>query len=95
MQQTLEDPILISEIAQQLKLSPRTLELISHKHLGVSPGAYYLRLRLQAACRLVLDTNSSMQDIAVRTGFNNQAGFTRAFKKRYGQSPLNLRNSAI
>lgn len=95
MQESLEEPLPVSEIAARLGISNRTLELISNKHLGASPGAYYLRLRLQAARRLVLDTNISMLDISVRTGFNNQAGFTRAFKKRYGQSPLNLRNSAI
>lgn len=93
MEQNIEEPLKISMIAHQLKLSTRTLELLSIKHLGVAPGAYYLRLRLQTARRLVLDTNSSILDVSVRAGFNSPAALSRAFRQRYGQSPLQLRNS--
>ncbi len=91
MEKNIETPTSIQSIANQLTLSQRTLELLSHKHIGVSPSTYYLRLRLQAARRLVLDSNATMSDIAVRCGFNSQSAFSRAFKSRYNQSPSELR----
>ncbi len=51
-----EQPLTVDEVSAQLHLSTRTLELLMQRHLGTSPGAYYLRSRLQAARRLVLDT---------------------------------------
>lgn len=95
MEDNIEEPLSISEIAKQLKLSTRNLELLSNKHLGVAPGAYYLRLRLQAARRLVLDTNHPITDIAVRSGFNSASALSRAFKQRYGMSPLQMRRGEV
>jgi len=91
MEANIEDPWPIKGIAEGAKLSVRMLEKLIHKYLGTSPAVYYLRLRLQAARRLVLDTNLSIQDISIRCGFNSQAAFSRAFKRRYNYSARHLR----
>jgi len=95
MENTLEEPISTQKIAKHVNLSVRSLELLSKKHLGITPGNYYLRLRLQAARRMVLDSNLSILEIAVRSGFKSQSALSRAFMKRYDQSPIKLRNSAF
>jgi transcriptional regulator GlxA family with amidase domain len=95
MEQNIEEPISIAQIAERLSLSVRGLELLSKKHLGAPPGAYYLRLRLQIARRLVLDTNISLLEITVRSGFRSQSAFSRAYKARYSQSPSQMRNNFI
>ena len=95
MESSIEEPLQVVEIATQIGISVRMLELLCRKHLGVSPGAYYLRLRLQAARRLVLDSNNSILEISVRSGFNSQAALCRAFSKRYAMSPLKLRQSSV
>ncbi len=43
--------------------------------VGETPGAYYLRLRLNAARRLVVDTRVPLADIAARTGFSSASTF--------------------
>ncbi len=91
MEVNIEDPIRIKMIANRAGLSKRMLEKLIKKYLGTSPAVYYLRLRLQIARRLVLDTNLSIQDISVRCGFNSQAAFLRAFKRRYNCSARFLR----
>lgn len=91
MKTNIEEPLTISKIAQRIKISTRMLELLSYKNLGITPGAYYLRLRLQAARRLVLDSKLPLLDISIRSGFASHAAFSRAFKGRYQYSPSNLR----
>lgn len=95
MEANIEDPLNIKKIAEGAALSSRMLEKLMRKYLGTSPAAYYLRLRLQSARRFVLDTNLSIQDISVRCGFNSQAAFSRAFKRRYNCSARNLRKEII
>jgi len=91
MEANIEDPLSVTEIAKSSALSTRMLEKLMRKYLGTSPAAYYQRLRLQSARRLVLDTNLSIQDISIRCGFNSQAAFSRAFKRRYNCSARFLR----
>jgi transcriptional regulator GlxA family with amidase domain len=95
MGNTIETPESVKRLAHRVGISQRTLELLSLKHLGLSPSAHYLRLRLQAARKLVLDSNSPMSDIALRCGFNSQSAFSRAFSKRYKQSPIALRKRVV
>ncbi|MGH1540100.1 MAG: GlxA family transcriptional regulator [Arenicella sp.] len=95
MENNLEEPFSTMEIAQHIGISVRMLEILSKKHLGVTPGSYYLRLRLQTARRMVLDSNLSILEIAVRSGFKSQSALSRAFMNQYGKSPLKLRNSSF
>lgn len=95
MEKTIETPKPVKQIADRVGISQRSLELLSMKHLGLSPSAHYLHLRLQAAQKLVLDSNSPMSDIAVRCGFKSQSAFSRAFLKRYQRSPIEFRKRAV
>jgi transcriptional regulator GlxA family with amidase domain len=79
-------------VARRVGLTPRALENIFRRSIGETPGAYYLRLRLNAARRLVADTRLPMADIAARTGFSSAATFSRAFAKGFGKAPSMLRN---
>jgi transcriptional regulator GlxA family with amidase domain len=95
METNIEEPLSIKEIADRLMLSTKTLETLCHRHLGETPGTYYLRLRLQIARRLVLDTSLTMMEVSVRSGFNSSAAFTRAFSRRYNRNPLKLRKESL
>lgn len=93
MESHLDSPLSTAAIAKRLGLSVRTLELLFKQALGVGPGTYYLRLRLQAARRLLLDTHFSMQTIAVRSGFGSQSAFSRTFRRHYALSPSAYRRA--
>lgn len=93
MENHIDRPLTMTTIAKRAGISTRTLEKIFIAALGETPGAYCLRLRLNAARRLVLDTTEPMADIAARTGFSSAAIFSRAFGKAFGQPPMRMRKS--
>jgi transcriptional regulator GlxA family with amidase domain len=70
------------------------LEYLFKQTLDLSPAAYYRRLRLQTARRMVVDTRLKLQEIAIRTGFNSLSSFSRLFRNHYRQSPGECRQKA-
>lgn len=91
MEQHLEDTLPLELLAKQVGISVRMLTYLFQQNIQLSPGQFYLRLRLQAARRLTLDTHLAMQEIAVRTGFNSLAAFSRQFKQYYQLTPSECR----
>jgi transcriptional regulator GlxA family with amidase domain len=91
MEAHVDQPLTVAAIARRAGITPRTLELIFGRSIGETPGAYYLRLRLNAARRLVLDTGVPMTEIAARTGFSSAAAFSRAFSQAFGRPPMAMR----
>ena len=92
MGRSIETPPLSEDIARQVGLSRRGLEILFRKELGQSPGAFFLSLRLQEARRMALDTALKAQEISLRTGFTSQAAFARAFRREFGLSVRDLRH---
>jgi transcriptional regulator GlxA family with amidase domain len=91
MERAIDRPVPTGMIARRAGVSARMLEMLFRRHLGESPAAYYAKLRLQAARRLVVDTSLPMQQIAVRTGFSSLSAFSRSFSRHAGESATALR----
>ncbi|MEH6446551.1 MAG: GlxA family transcriptional regulator [Oceanospirillaceae bacterium] len=91
MEKHIDTPITSRNIAEQLGVSSRSLELLFRKELTTSPHRYYKRLRLQVAKRLVLGSEHNMQEVAIRCGFNSLAAFSREFKRFFEMSPMRYR----
>lgn len=89
----IEDPITITDIANEQSITPRHLEGQFRAALNATPKSVYLSLRLSEARRLAGDTAQSVQEIALRTGFNSQSSFARAFKSGFGHSVRVLRQN--
>lgn len=93
MEQSLQRPSPVRDIAARVSLSPRRLENLFRRELGVGPGEYFRQLRLQEARRLVTDTRHDLQTVALRTGFGSQSAFSHAFRRHYGQSASAMRRA--
>ena len=91
MEKTVEQPLPVAAIAKRIEVSSNTLEAIFKKHIGMTPGKFYLNLRLKLANRFVLDSNLSLQEIAVRSGFNSLSAFSRAYRQTFGKSARDVR----
>lgn len=91
MEAQLDAPEPVAELARNLGLSPRRLEMLFRSTLNQSPGAYALGLRLAAARRLITDTHHPLSEVALRTGFSSQSTLSRAFQREFRRSPSTLR----
>jgi len=80
----------VSDIAAELAVSARTLQRRlsdqGHTFQGLVDAA-----RRELAQQLLRDTDYSLAEIAFLTGFSEQSGFTRAFKRWSGQTPRSYR----
>jgi len=89
---TIDDPTLVG-IAARAGWSPFHLHRAFRVMVGETPKQYTLRLRLDRAAARLVSTNDSVLDVALGTGFNSHEVFTRAFRRRYGTTPIAYRAS--
>ncbi len=92
MESNIEVPLALPSIAQKCNLSLRQIERLFHKYRNVTPSQYYLSLRLAHAKQLLLNTNRSVIDISIATGFETQSYFTACYRKHFGSSPRSHRS---
>lgn len=88
------DPSLsLDKVSAKLNLSRRLVQkLLSEAETSYTELLLPERLTL-AAKQIRQPGSKSIADIAYRCGFNDISNFNRAFKKRYGLSPLAFRNT--
>lgn len=94
MEASLDRPLSSSVIARRVGVSVRTLETLFTRTLGVGPGSYGVQLRLQAARRMVTDTDLPLAEVALRTGFASPSSFAHSFRRHTGRSAGDLRRRA-
>lgn len=89
------DPRPVQEIAADVDLSARQLERLFAKYLHASPSSYYLKLRLDRARAMLLQTTKPILDIAVSCGFASASHFSRCYRAVYGHKPSDERAAAL
>lgn len=74
-------------IAAQSGVSPRQLQRLFRRHLGMTPTQYFLKARLQRARHLLQYSTLNVTEIAIATGFASISHFTRRYTELYGRTP--------
>jgi len=83
----IETPLRIGEVCQRLGVPRYQLQRLFQRHLGQSPQAYYLELRLDRARNLLRNSHEKVGTIAMICGFPAPESLTRAYAKRFGVRP--------
>lgn len=91
MEKNIAAPLTIPTIAKTVHISARTLELQFKSALGLTPQAYDLDLRLNAARRLLRQSAINVATVADVCGFTSASSLARAFRRRFKQSPTDVR----
>jgi len=93
MQETLEEPLPIGQIARRVGRSQKELERRMRTALGAAPQQVYRRFRLVEARKLILETDMQVREIALRCGYQDASAMTRAFHGEFGTTPRALRKT--
>lgn len=83
----------IEQFSQSVGISDRYLRKIFQQHLGMSPQSYANHYKLMLAKQLLHQTQMSITDIALSSGFNSVRRFNDSFKKTMKLSPSELRKN--
>ncbi|WP_437880842.1 GlxA family transcriptional regulator [Pseudomonas sp. LRF_L74] len=75
------------DLARQAGMSARSLSRAFSNELGISPGQYVERVRLEAARALLQDAQASIGTVARLTGFGHPENLRRTFHKHLSISP--------
>jgi AraC family transcriptional regulator, regulatory protein of adaptative response / DNA-3-methyladenine glycosylase II len=81
----------IETLATRLGVSARHLSRLFQRHLGALPSVVAQTRRLHFAKQLISDTNLSMTEVAMASGFRSIRRFNDVFRDFYGRPPSQLR----
>lgn len=84
--------VVLASVAEQVNVTPRTLQRMFSRYVGAPPLWVLRRYRLQdAAAAIDAGQGEDLAALAVSLGFADQAHFTRAFTELIGVPPSRYR----
>lgn len=89
----LSEQIKTPDLARLENMSMTTYNLHFKTYMGVSPTKYIMKLRVQQAIELLLNSDLSIQEISARCGYNDYNFFTKVFKNELGCPPTSYRKA--
>ncbi len=89
-----DQPWTVTTLARNARMSRSAFAERFTRLLGRAPAAYVTERRLDHAADLLRSTNDPVSRIASDVGYTSNAAFSRAFQRRYGDSPQRWRKLA-
>lgn len=92
IQENFTDPtICLSMLSERFNISESYLSHLFKQKTGENFSVFLESLRLSEAARRLSDPACNLSTLYQELGYNNSASFRRAFKKRYGMTPSEMR----
>jgi AraC-like DNA-binding protein len=91
MLSSLDRNLRVDELASHCKLSPSHFAALFKKRTGFSAIDFFLRLKMQRACRLLETSAMPIKEIAIQLGIDDPLYFSRSFHRIYACSPSEYR----
>lgn len=90
-----QEKLSLEDIAQSAAVSKRECLRCFQSFIHKAPFEYLLDYRVEMAQRLLRTTRLSVLDIALQTGFSNEAYFCKIFKRNCGKTPNTYRKEYL
>lgn len=84
----LYEPLTVATVAAQVQLHPAYFSALFKKETGQPPSRYIHQKKMQEACTLLRQANTSVGEVAEALGYCSAAYFCAEFKRIYKTSPL-------
>jgi len=91
LERSLLEPITPAWLADQVGVSQRHLSRLFEAEFGKPPMAYIRSTRLRYARWLLQNSEETVTEVALRTGFADCAHFIRQFRLEFGETPGAMR----
>ena len=87
----LDESLQVATLAAQANISASHFFALFKRRIGCAPIDYFIRLRMQHACRLLDETVLSVKEVAATLGYNDPFYFSRIFKSVNHVAPREYR----
>lgn len=91
MQKNYAEHITSEQLAGQMYISTNFYQKVFKQIMEIPPAQFLRDIRLSEACRLLANTDLTMQEIAEQCGFNCASYLAYVFRKQLGATPLEYR----
>ncbi|QAY67974.1 response regulator transcription factor [Paenibacillus protaetiae] len=81
----------LHEVANRNHVSPNYLSYLFKKNMDCNLWEYVIKLRMELAKSLLLNSDLRRYEIAERVGYESPEHFSKIFKKYYGMSPSEMK----
>lgn len=82
-----------STLAEKSGYTEAYMRQLFKSQVGTTPKQYILDIRLQHASQMLAETTKKVTKITSDCGFSNLAHFSRVFRAKFGESPIEYRAS--
>lgn len=89
----LNEDLTVETIAENVAMSPRNFARVFVRELKVTPAKYINRLRINYACQYLIDTEMSLDEIAIECGLKNAENLRRLFLNILEVTPTQYKKS--
>lgn len=89
----LDGELSLDELAEVAGLSKYYFSRLFKEAVGMPPYEYVLEQRIAEACRRLSESEYSITEIALQTGFSGPSHLSRVFRERVGLSPSSFRKT--
>lgn len=93
LESTLAQEFSLARVARVAGLSEFHFSRAFKQSTGYSPSAYFIRMRIDRARRLLRETSRSVIDIGADVGYSSPSHFAQVFRRETGVTPSEYRSS--
>ncbi len=85
-------PIALEDVAKAIDYSPAYLTHLTRQQTGKTVQQWIIEYRMNAAQRLLLETEKTIEQIAAQVGYQHTVHFFRQFRQLHGKTPTAWRS---